>query len=146
MPRVCTICTHPDRSAIDKAVVSQAPNRQIASLHGVSESAIRRHARSHLPSTLVKAAEVEAVTNADDLLAQAQQLQSEARGVLEFAKREGNPGGVLQAIDRLHKGIALLATLAEKGHEDREITISWRACPHHSNEECPALGRNKSNA
>ena len=65
MPRICTICTHPDRDAVDKAVVSQAPNRQIASLYGVSEAAIRRHKRSHLPKTLVKATEVEAVANAE---------------------------------------------------------------------------------
>jgi hypothetical protein len=48
MPRLCTVCHHPDRSAIDRAVVSQSPNRQIASLHGVSEAAIRRHARSQV--------------------------------------------------------------------------------------------------
>src|SRR5262245_12796242 len=95
MPRVCTVCASPDRSAIDKAIVSQAPNRQIASLHGVSEAAIRRHARSHLPNALVKAAQVVAVATAADLLAQAQRLQEEARGVLEFAKAEGNPAGVL---------------------------------------------------
>jgi hypothetical protein len=53
---------------------------------------------------------------------------------------------VLQAIDRLQKGIALLATLADKGHEDREIVLHWSYCPHHTNEECPALGRNKSKA
>src|SRR5262245_59736664 len=135
MPRLCTICHHPDRSAIDKAVVSQAPNRQIASLHGVSEAAIRRHARSHLPATLVKAAQVEAVAEAGDLLAQAERLQREALGVLEAAKTDGNLGGVLQAIDRLQKGVALLATLAERGHEPREYVFHWLGCPHHTNED-----------
>src|SRR5262245_51652827 len=43
--------------------------------------------------------------------------QREALGVLEFATADGNPGGVLQVIDRLQKGVALLATLAERGHE-----------------------------
>src|SRR5262245_20634424 len=61
----------------------------------------------------------------------------EALGVLEFAKADGNPGGVLQVIDRLQKGVALLATLAERGHEPREYVFSWRACRHHTNEECP---------
>jgi hypothetical protein len=141
MPRICTICTHPDRIAIDKAVVSQAPNRQIASLHGVSESAVRRHARSHLPKTLVVATQVEAVTNADDLLAQVQRFQREALGVLEAAKADGNLGGVLQAIDRLQKGVALLATLGERGHESKEIVVRWSDdCPHHTNGECPASG------
>jgi len=142
MPRLCTICHHPDRSAIDKAVVSQAPIRQIASLHGVSDAAIRRHARKHLSKTLVRASEIAAVADADNLLAQAQRLQREALGVLEFAKADGNPGGVLQAIDRLQKGVALLATLAEKGHEPREYVIRWSDCPHHTNEECP--GRDRS--
>lgn len=141
MPRICTICNHTARGAIDKAIVSQAPNRQIASLHGVSEAAIRRHARSHLPKTLVKAAQVEAVANADDLLDQAQRFQREALGVLEVAKADGNLGGVLQAIDRLHKGVALLATLAERGHESKELVVRWSSCPHHTNEECPGRDR-----
>lgn len=103
MPRLCTVCHHPDRSAIDKGVVSQAPIRQLASLHGVSDAAIRRHSRRHLPKTLARASEIAAVADADDLLAQARRLQQEALGVLEFAKADGNPGGVLQAIDRLQK-------------------------------------------
>src|SRR5262245_65354921 len=123
MPRLCTICHHPDRSAIDKAIVSQAPNRQIASLHGVSEAAIRRHARTHLPATLVKAAQVEAVAEAGDLLAQAERLQREALGVLEAAKTDGNLGGVLQA----STAVALLASLAEHGHEPGSRASTCRA-------------------
>ena len=44
---------------------------------------------------------------------------------------------VVQAFDRLQKGVALLGTRAEKGHEPREYVIRWSACPHDSNEECP---------
>ena len=43
--------------------------------------------------------------------------------MLEFTKADGNPGGVLQAIDGLQKGVAALATLVEKGHEPRQYVL-----------------------
>ena len=48
-----------------------------------------------------QASEIAAVAEADGLLDQAQRLRRQALGVLEFAKADGNPGGVLRAIDRL---------------------------------------------
>lgn len=130
------------RSAIDRAIVSLAPPVELAALHGVSSDSIRRHARKHVPKTLLKASEIAAVTEADNLLQQAQRLQREALGVLEHAKADGNLGGVLQAIDRLQKGIALLGSLAEPREGDPQEAhhaFSWRSCPHHANDECSAL-------
>jgi hypothetical protein len=50
--------------------------------------------------------------------------------VLEAAKANGNLGGVLQAIDRIQKGCALLATLAEHSAvEEREFVFSWEKAP-----------------
>jgi hypothetical protein len=50
--------------------------------------------------------------------------------VLEAAKASGNLGGVLQAIDRIQKGAALLATLAECSTvEEREFIFSWEKAP-----------------
>ncbi len=70
MPRTCTVCAHPERAAIDKALVADAPNRRIATKHGVSEAAIRRHKAEHLPAALVQAHEAEATADALDVLAE----------------------------------------------------------------------------
>jgi hypothetical protein len=113
MPRACTVCTHPERTAIDRALVESTPKRRVATRYGLVESAVRRHAAAHLPAKLALAAKAAEVTEADDLLGTARRVQREALEVLEAAKANGNLGGVLQAIDRIQKGAALLATLAE---------------------------------
>ena len=57
MPRVCTICTHAERDAIDRALIEAAPMRRIAAKHSLAETSVRRHAARHLPAMLVLAAE-----------------------------------------------------------------------------------------
>jgi len=43
----CSICTHPDREAIDLALLT-TPLRDIAAQYGVSKSALQRHRTTHL--------------------------------------------------------------------------------------------------
>src|SRR5258706_15709373 len=57
MPQVCTVCTHADCSAINAALVSGEPKRAIAARFGLSASAVKRHARDHVPRALVLARE-----------------------------------------------------------------------------------------
>jgi hypothetical protein len=56
MPRVCTVCTHAERDAIDRALVEGPPKQQIAAAHGLSETPVRWHAKKHLPGVLLLAA------------------------------------------------------------------------------------------
>ncbi len=64
MPRVCTICTHPEREAIDQALVGTTNLREIAALYRVSDDAITRH-RGHMLVPLVQAQEVRAAVEAE---------------------------------------------------------------------------------
>lgn len=68
MPRKCNVCTHAEVDAINRALISGISYRSIAKQYGVSESSMYCHKAEHLPATLVKAAEVEQVASADDLL------------------------------------------------------------------------------
>ncbi len=43
MGKPCTVCAHPDRSAIDAALEAGHPLRRIAAAHGVSKTALHRH-------------------------------------------------------------------------------------------------------
>jgi hypothetical protein len=70
MPRVCTICTHAEKPAINAALVAGEPNRRIAAQYAVSEQAVRRHREDHLPAVMVKSEQAKEVTRADDLLGQ----------------------------------------------------------------------------
>jgi len=131
MPRPCTICSNPEKTAIDSALIEATPYRRIASEYNLSEAAVRRHAKRHLRETIARARVLRRVDEeraieqatqavvtreidrADDLLKLAERLQTEALDVLERAKVAGNLGGVLQAIDRLQKGVVLLGGLLQ---------------------------------
>ena len=86
MPRVCTVCEHPYREAIDRALVGDASNRSVASLYDVSEAAVRRHKANHLPAKLVMAEQAAEVAEADNLLDQVRDLQSRTLAILEAAE------------------------------------------------------------
>ncbi|HTF33698.1 MAG TPA: hypothetical protein VK714_08355 [Myxococcota bacterium] len=135
MPQPCTICRNLQRDAIDRALVEATPKRLIAAQHGLAESALRRHAAAHLPKALVKETEAQGVAHEDDLVGTLQHALRETHAVLEHAKATGNWGGVLQAIDRIAKCAALLATLAqsEATQLSNRFAIAWigDGCPHH---------------
>jgi hypothetical protein len=52
MARSCTICTHPERQAIDQALASGATMRELAAKYRVSPDAMERHNGAHLPVLL----------------------------------------------------------------------------------------------
>src|SRR5215217_8391184 len=98
MPRSCTVCEHPEREAIDRALVGGASNLSVSSLFGVSESAVRRHKANHLPAKLVMAQAAEEVAQADDLLQQVRDLQARTLAILEAAEGSKEHRTALAAI------------------------------------------------
>ena len=48
MGKPCTVCVHPDRSAIDAALEAGHPLRGIAAAYGVSKTALHRHRQAHV--------------------------------------------------------------------------------------------------
>ena len=85
MPRVCTICTHPEHDAIDAALVGEVANRRIAAQYAVSEQAVRRHREDHLPSVMVKSEQAKEVTRADDLIGQLQEITARTDRLYKIA-------------------------------------------------------------
>jgi hypothetical protein len=108
-------------------LVEAVPKRRIAADFGVAESSLRRHAETHLPALLVRAADASEVVRADDLLGTARRIQAETLAVLEAAKAGCNFGGVLAAVDRAQRGIALLGSLLDRVNGgEREFVIRWK--------------------
>lgn len=73
MPRSCTVCGHAERHGIDAALASGEANRRIATQHGLTEAAVRRHAATHLPAAMVKAEEARQVAHGSDVLTSLQE-------------------------------------------------------------------------
>jgi len=66
MPRVCTICTHPQRKAINKAIMDRTKSmRGIAAQYGLSKGTVGRH-KEHMNQTLEDVATDERVVEARD--------------------------------------------------------------------------------
>jgi len=82
MARTCTVCTHAERAAIDRALVAGEPKRRIAAHFGLTEQALRRHRADHVAEELAAAKQAEDAAAADDLLAQVRDLQGHARTIL----------------------------------------------------------------
>jgi len=111
MPQYCSICIHPDRAEIDKALISGETLRDIAGRCPVSRSALHRHKRDHLPAHLVKAAEEEDLAQAIDVVRQLKAINAACLEILQKSRADGKHSVSLRAVDRIHKQIELQARL-----------------------------------
>lgn len=127
MPRRCTVCVHPDRPAIDQALINHRPFRDIAGHFNVSKSAAVRHHDDHLPATLAKAKEAEDVRHAVDIVQQLKAVNGASLNVLSDARRAGDGLLVLKAVDRVVRQIELQARLL--GELDDAPTINVFTSP-----------------
>jgi transposase len=105
MPRTCTVCSHPDRAAIDAALLEGASLRDIAGRFGTSKSTAERHKREHLSAAIAKARGSADVARGDGLLAnvkalsaRAERMFREAERILRRALRERDHDTALEAI------------------------------------------------
>lgn len=127
MPQVCTICSHEDRREIDRALVGGTAKRRIAADFSVSESAVWRHFREHLPELLSRAYEAEQTAEADKLLTDIRRLQAKTLLMLQEAEKSGDLRTALAAVREARNNIALLAEL--RGHLDRRPQINFVFSP-----------------
>jgi len=126
MTRRCTVCTHPKRDEIDKAIVAGASYRDVAGQFGLSKSAVERHhTNGHLPAALVEAQKAAKVARADDLLAEVRGLKDKAVTILEKAEKAGKLGTALQAIRETKGCVELLARLLIEV-ENRRLAVTAR--------------------
>jgi hypothetical protein len=123
MPRSCTICEHPHRDSIDRALVGDSSNLSVSALFGVSESAVRRHKSNHLPAKLVMAQQAKKVVEADDLLDQVRDLHARTLAILEAAERTNQHRTALSAIREARSNLELLAKLLGELDDRPQVNI-----------------------
>jgi hypothetical protein len=123
MPRTCTVCSHPDRPAIDAALLAGEPFRHIAARTGTSTGALQRHKEEHLPAVLLHAKEAEQVAQADDLLAQVRDLQRRTLSILDGAEKSGDRRTALAAIREARGNLELLGRLAGDLQEGQIVNV-----------------------
>ncbi len=109
MPRICTVCTHPQKEEINKLLVAGTPSRNIAARFGASASAVFRHKQDHLPTVLVAAAEARGIAHGASLLDQLRGLQARASQILEEAANSGDLRTALMAVREARGCMELIA-------------------------------------
>jgi len=127
MPRQCTICTHPERDAINTALASQAPYRVVAQRYAASPDAVYRHKVDHLPVVLVKAHAAKETALADDLLGQVKLLRNKAISILGKAEAAGDLRTALLGIREARACVELL--LEVEGELNRAPVVNILIAP-----------------
>src|SRR5687768_15051314 len=123
MPRVCTVCTHGERAAIDSALVAGEVFRTIAHRFALSEDALKRHKREHLPARMAKAQEAAEVAQAGTLLDEAKALRSKAYSLLLSAERAGDLRTALAGVREARCCLELLAKLVGELDERPQVNL-----------------------
>jgi len=123
MSRVCTVCAHSETPEIDRLLLAgEISQREIADRFGLSQGAVSRHYRNHLPKVVAKAEEaarvevamrheIEDLEHAIDVVQQLREINSASRDVLNEARDAGDGDLALKAVDRVHRQIELQAKL-----------------------------------
>jgi len=123
MPRVCTVCTHPQRQVIDEALIAGAGLRDIAGRFGLSKSALERHKANHLPASLAQAKEAAEVAQADDLLGELRKLQRITLGLLSKAYSAGDLRTAVSAVGQARGNLELFGKLLGQLDERAQVNI-----------------------
>src|SRR6185437_3893569 len=100
--RACTICSHPDRAAIDRSITSGIPPlRELATTTGLKKTAILRHKVAHLEKAAANGDASDGAITRTDAHAVARQIQvlcADARRLARKAKKKGDYRGAIMAL------------------------------------------------
>ena len=127
MPRICTICSHESRDAIEDAFIAGVPKRRIATRFGVGEKAVRHHIREHLPALLALARDAERASRADSLLDRIEALQSRTLAILEATEETQDHRVALSAIREARSNLELIGEVTRE--LDRTPTLNLHLNP-----------------
>jgi hypothetical protein len=125
MPQPCSVCHHPDRNEIDKALAAGGLNRRLAAQFGLKEGAIRRHRAAHLSPVVARAAASAEAERAGSLVEQVLALQSKTLELLARAEQKGETRNALLAVRELARLTELLTHAYSPSVLEKARTLAW---------------------
>lgn len=113
MPQTCGICKHPEKQAIEDAILRRVPLSRIALQVKASVFAMQRH-KAHMTAGVVRSApfEVGQALEAISLLSRVQGLLSECREIATAAKKDKAWPAAISALREVRGCIELLGKLS----------------------------------
>lgn len=128
--RPCSVCTCADREEIDRALAVEASSiRNVAERHEIPATCVWRHAKSHLPATMLAASASADAARADRLLDAVLDLKARVAAAIERAEESGDDAGLLRAVGEARRVLELLARLAGRLTPDVAVTVNITATP-----------------
>lgn len=123
MSMACSICNHPKRLEIDRALVAGKSYQMLANEYGVDWQALRRHKQDHLSRQLSKAYQMQEAAESMDLLTRIEDILSKAQKIFDRNYEKGKDGLALKALSEQRSTIELLAKIAAFLHESRAAEL-----------------------
>jgi len=140
MAQACTVCRHPKRPEIDRALVAGAGAPKIAKDYGLKRSSVQRHTARHIAEQIaegLKARGVENATAGNALWLQVEGLLKEAMQILESSKADDKRtalGAIREARDcmrllaevqgQLNAGTNVNVTVTQEWHRAASIIVT----------------------
>lgn len=122
MPIPCSICTHPEREAIDLALVSGTAKRVIACQWHVGRESVRRHALHHVSPALAALQAEREHDGATSLLDQVTALVQRTERLLDTAEGAGSITTALGCVREI-RGLLELQGKASGELDTRPVTV-----------------------
>jgi len=110
--RVCTVCRHAERGAIDEALVGGTPFRNVAERHSLSVASLFRHRKEHIAAALVKVEAVRQEAEGLSLFGKVKALEVDAHRLKRLAEEDHDYRAALVAVDKLLGVVKLMHELS----------------------------------
>lgn len=123
MAGTCTVCAHPERKAIDEALIVGTPLREITRRWGVSKDAASRHRKHVSPALSRVVSRRRADAGPRSALDRLEELYGRANVVLTAAEREGQASLSLAAIRELRSIVEMLAKITGELDDRPQVAI-----------------------
>lgn len=127
MAAPCTICNHPDRVALDAALVEGKSYRAVARQWGASKDAVARHHRAHVSPALVRVGEKRLARAAEagprTALDRLEDLYARAVRVLVRVEATPNTAQQLAAINAAQKLVETIARVTGEIRPDGGVSV-----------------------
>src|SRR5215470_11560702 len=117
MPRTCLACASPEREAIDKALATGEPLRNIAKRVWLSPAGLLRH-KTHLSQAIVRASEKHEERLGDNLLDEMRRVQCKAWELLAKTEAEGDHRGAIVALREVRECLEPLGEILSRAPAD----------------------------
>lgn len=129
MPRVCTVCVHPEREAIDAALVCGEAYTVIARTYEVGREAVRRHHHRHLSAAL---AALDAPTQTGPrapLSDRIETLIERCEAMFTAAAAEGRTSQALAVVKELRACLELSGKATGELREQPAVVVNLQTSP-----------------